>query len=257
MSQYSPNSGGGFAPSGSQGSPGQKPAQTIRPVTIAQLRKATQMHSDAEWKLDDKTIGQITLVAEVREHRVQSTHRGFLLDDGTATMSGKLWIDTPPDQQELPFRGASINESHHFRITGNLRSHSGKKYVHVSNMRLVTDMNEIYYHIMETIYVHVALQKGLPSSPIPISSDQSSGTGAQAYTVQSRPAASQKLFSSLADQVAHYLTTHPAEAEGVNVGDIARAIQCNAADLSDVVERMIDEGHVYTTIDDSHIQLAN
>ncbi|KAF7323038.1 RPA-C domain-containing protein [Mycena chlorophos] len=263
MSQYSPSGGGGFSGSQGGGSPGQKASQTIRPVTIAQLRKATQMHSDADWKLGENSIGQIKLVAEVRDHRVQNTHRSFLLDDGTGTINGKLWVDTQQEDYEEPFRGIPVNQIAHFRITGNLRSHSGKRYIQISNMRLVKDMNEIYYHIMETIYVHVVIQKGLPSSfagggQAQGTSAGTTGGGQGAYMVQSRPTGQQKLFSRLADQVANYLATTPNETgEGASVGDIARALKCDPMQLSETVERMIDEGHVYTTIDESHIQLAS
>ncbi|KAF7304823.1 RPA-C domain-containing protein [Mycena kentingensis (nom. inval.)] len=262
MSQYSPSHGGGFSASQGGASPGQKAAQTVRPVTIAQLRKASQMHSDAEWKLNDQPLGQITLVAEARDPKVHSTNRGFTLDDGTASMTAKIWVDTATDEEDKPWRGMNMQ---HFiptyvRVTGSLRFHSGRKYIHISNLRVVEDKNEIYYHIMDTIYAHIVLQKGLPTEGTAQSGQQqqqaSTSGGQSAYTIQSRLNA-KKLFSPLADRVAHYLATHQTESEGANVGEIAAALQCDAIELSEAVERLIDEGHIYTTIDDSHIQLAD
>ncbi|KAJ7063372.1 hypothetical protein C8F01DRAFT_1229941 [Mycena amicta] len=233
-SDYSPSGGGGFAPGGSQGtgSPGQVGQQSrTRSPPDASRRKLPKLFAplpsssfggqprciqDADWKLGDRSIGQITLVAEVRDHRVQNTHRSFLLDDGTGTMNAKLWVDTPPEQHSEPFRGINIEQSAHFRITGNLRSHSGKKYIHVSNIRLVKDMNEIYYHILDTIYIHVVLQKGLPSDYSGSAQAAGATSGNSAYTIQSRPAAAQKLFSALADRVANYLQTQPSEPEGAS-----------------------------------------
>lgn len=36
-------------------------SHSLRPLTIAQVIKATQAHADAEWMVDDVEIGQVSL----------------------------------------------------------------------------------------------------------------------------------------------------------------------------------------------------
>ncbi|KAJ7219343.1 replication protein A subunit RPA32 [Mycena pura] len=262
MSQYSNSpggGGGGFTP-GSQGSPSgfQKSGASLsmRAVTIAQVRKATQLHADAEWKLDDKPVGQINLVAEVHEHTAYATNRTFLLDDGTGRITAKFWMDIPSEQQKVPWRGIPVGNDNpvYVRVIGYIKSHGGKKFIHILNMRLVNDPSEVYFHILDCIYVHVVLQKGLP--PASGQDQPIAGQGQSAYNVQSRPAL-EKLFSPLADSIMHYLISQAVSPDGVHVADIAKALKCDAIELSDTVEKMIDNGNIFTTIDESHISPAS
>ncbi|KAJ6596968.1 hypothetical protein DFH09DRAFT_1133264 [Mycena vulgaris] len=258
------NGGGGFmqngSPGGSQGSPGgiKTPAsQSLRPVTIAQIRKAQQMHSDADWIVDEQAIGQITVVAELHEQRVFTTKRIFTIDDGTGRIQAKMWIDTPQDDTEKEWRGIPHRpDPLYVRVTGSIKTYEGSKHIHASNIRVVKDANEVYFHILEVISVNVIMQKGLPPGP---GHQQQSGPTAQgpsAYTIQARPANVAGMFSPMADNVVRYLSSLPQNPEGTHVGDIAKALQADAMELSDTVDRLIDEGHVFTTVDDSHIQLA-
>ncbi|KAF7363508.1 Actin cytoskeleton organization protein [Mycena sanguinolenta] len=258
-------SGGGWnSPSASQGSPSsaKTPAsQSLRPVTIAQIRKATQMHADADWVVDDNPIGQITVVAELHHHAAYATNRNFGLDDGTARIEAKMWLDTPEDQVKKTWRGLPLSNSPDFkpvyvRVTGNIKSHNNKRHIHASNIRLVTDPNEVYFHILEAISVNVILQKGMSSSRPEQEQAVKTENGQAAYTIQSRPTQAQRMFSPMADRVVQYLKTGPENSDGIFVGDIARALNCDAIELSTTVDRLIDDGFVYTTIDDSHIQLV-
>ncbi|KAJ7940560.1 replication protein A subunit RPA32 [Mycena leptocephala] len=268
MSQYNSPGGGGFmqnSPGGSQGSPSttKSPAsQSLRPVTIAQIRKANQMHSDADWVVDDNSIGQITVVAELYHHKAYTTNRNFGLDDGTGRIDAKMWTDTPDSLVDETWRGISTSDNKavpfkpiYVRVTGTIKTHNNKRHIHASNIRVVKDQNEVYFHILETLSVNIILQKGLP--PRPGQAQQSeTAQGRSAYTIQSKPTQAQALFSSMANEVVQYLSTAPPNPEGIFVGDIAKGLNCNAMELSDTVDRLIDEGHVFTTIDDSHIQLA-
>ncbi|KAJ7172405.1 replication protein A subunit RPA32 [Mycena filopes] len=272
MSQFnSPGGGGGFVSpgGGSQGSPGggassRTPAsQSVRPVTVAQVRKATQMHSDAEWVVDESPIGQISIVAELSEHKVYTTNRSFGLDDGTGMITAKMWMDTTEDQLDAVWRGIPPKKRGDspvvfVRVTGNIKIHGDHKHIHASNIRLVKDYNEVYFHLLETISVNIILRKGLPPRPgqAPQQHQTGAAQGQSAYTIQSRPAVAQKYFSPMADEVVRYLSTAPPNPEGIHVGEVAKALNANAMELSDTVDQLIDEGHIFTTIDDSHIQLA-
>ncbi|KAJ7097817.1 hypothetical protein B0H15DRAFT_622698 [Mycena belliarum] len=267
MSQYnSPGfGGGGFlqgSPGGSQASPSgtaRTPAsQSLRPVTIAQLRKATQIHSDADWMVDGNAIGQITLVAELQTQNAYTTNRNFHIDDGTGRIDAKMWIDTVETEKKQTWRDLPLNGDPpvYVRVTGSLKIHNGKKHVHTNNIRLVKDPHEIYFHILDVISVNVTLQKGLPTRTGQGQQAGNDAHGPSAYSIQASPANAAPMFSSIADNVVRYLSTVPPHPEGIFVGDIAEALNVEAVQLSETVDRLIDEGHVFTTVDESHIQLA-
>ncbi|KAJ7709828.1 hypothetical protein B0H17DRAFT_1155687 [Mycena rosella] len=249
------------SPGGSQASPSSAKtaaSQSLRPVTIAQIRKSSQLHSDADWMVDGHPIGQITVVAELYEQKVYTTNRTFYIDDGTGRTDAKMWMDTPDEQKEKEWRGIPFNKQPvYVRVTGSIKTHNGKKNFHASNIRLVKDPNEVYFHILDVISCNVILQKGLPPRP---GQEPQSGTTVQgsqnAYAIQTRAPNIASMFSPLADNVVRYLAGQMSNPEGSFVGDIAKALNADGMELSDTVDRLIDEGHVFTTVDDSHIQLA-
>jgi len=253
------------SPGGSQGSPSttKTPAsQSLRPVTIAQVRKATQMHSDADWVVDGHPIGHITVVAELFYHAAFTTNRTFGLDDGTGRIDAKMWMDTPEEQVKETWRGLTLTNAPggvkpvFVRVTGSIKTHNNKRHIHATNIRIVTNPSEVYFHILEVISVNVTLQHGMSARPGQEQPVKNEDGGQSAYAIQSRPSQAQKMFSPMADQVVHYLQTAPPNPEGIFVGEIAKALNCNAMELSTTVDKLIDDGHIFTTIDDSHIQLA-
>jgi len=168
-----------------------------------------------------------------------------------------MWMDAPADPGENVWRGHNLNiHPVYVRVTGSLKSHHGKKHINATHVRLVKDLNEVYFHILEVISVNITLRKGLPPRPGQEQQQRPAVEGQSAYAIQSRPANTAAMFSPLADNVVRYLSSLPTNPEGAHVGDIAKALKADAMELSDTVDRLIDEGHVFTTIDDSHIQLA-
>ncbi|KAJ6489214.1 hypothetical protein C8R47DRAFT_978251, partial [Mycena vitilis] len=226
---------------------------TLRPVTIAQIRKATQSNSDSDWLLDETAIGQVTVVAELLAHNAFTTNRTFSLDDGTGRIDAKMWIDTA-DKPLLNAPSSSRLEPMYVRVTGSIKTFHDRRHIHASNVRAVSDPNEVYFHLLETITVFITLKHG---PPVPRAAEGSTASGLGAYLPPAPATARQKpLFSAVADAVVNYLRNVEARAEGAHVGDIAKALDADAVELSETVNRLIDEGHVFTTVDESHIQLA-
>ncbi|KAJ6486485.1 hypothetical protein C8R47DRAFT_979498, partial [Mycena vitilis] len=218
---------------------------TVRPVTVAQIRKATQANADSDWAIGGAPV---TLVAELLRHSAFTTNRTFELDDGTGRIAAKIL------SRRIPVRLAEWRSSKmepvYVRVTGNIKTFHGNRHVNVSNVRLVKDHNEVYFHILETIALYVTLQKG------PVQHATSGPNDGQSQYTTSRLPQEQKLFSPMADSVVAYLRSGPSSAEGIHVGDIAKALDADANALSDTINRLIDDGHVFTTVDESHIQLA-
>ncbi|KAJ7612379.1 hypothetical protein DFH06DRAFT_1015330, partial [Mycena polygramma] len=254
-------------------------SQTLRPVTIAQIRKATQANPDSDWFLDENAVGQarilhlpqcVTVVAELYGHNAFTTNRTFELDDGTGRIDAKMWTDTPDGALDEPWR-----EPMYVRVTGSIKTYHGRKHIHASNVRVVSDAHELYFHLLDTVSVYITLKQG-PAVPPPSNAVNAGGSGApSAYMPPPAPPLQKPLFSVVADAVVHYLRTTAPHPEGVHVGDIAKALDSDAIELrrascsaqstrranryvfSDTVNRLIDEGYVFTTVDESHIQLAD
>ncbi|CAA7271641.1 unnamed protein product [Cyclocybe aegerita] len=269
MSQYESNfygGGGGYLQGGSpfsqSGSPGgvrrTEISNSLRPFTIAQLNKATQAHTDAEWRVDDVEVGQVTVVAQVVTINRQATNCVYLIDDGTGQIEARHWVDSNEDEGS---KWGGIQEQRYVRVTGGLKAFGKKRYINTIHIRDVKDPHEIYFHTLETITVSLIHERGPPNQNAQQKAD-GSGSSMNAYSAQ---AAS----GGLSDQFAHlpplqrailkFIIDQPPRDEGIHVALIAKAIGASPEDANKIgaaLDKLMDEGHVYTTIDDSHFNVS-
>jgi len=172
MSQYDQYGGGGgylqggspFSASGSPGG-GQRTeiSHSLRPLTVMQLNKASQAHTDAEWRVDDVEIGQVTIVGQVVFVQSQTTNCVYTIDDGTGRIEARHWIDSSSEEGASKWK--EIEAGKNVRVTGGLKSFGKKRYINVTHIRNVKDPHELYFHTLEAIAVNLIIERGPPSNP--------------------------------------------------------------------------------------------
>ncbi|TFK76274.1 nucleic acid-binding protein [Pluteus cervinus] len=237
MSQF--DFGGGFPQSPSSPSLGgsDKRAEiSIRPLTIAQLIRATQVHGDAPWTIDNTQFGHFTLVAQVTKVQLQITNCVYTLDDGTGRMDARRWVVDAQAGGEDPW--SNIKEHHYVRVFGSLKSYTGKRHINAQHIRPLTDHHEIFYHVLETITVTLSLEKGPPKNLNAIA-----GGVVQTSTEE---------FSDLPDlqqRIMKYMKINET-IDGVNVKVIARGVAgpgVEAAQVGSALEGLIESSYIYET----------
>lgn len=72
--------------------------QTLRPLTIRQIRNAEQPHPDADFRVDGQDIGQVTVVAIVRAISKGTTNVSYSVEDGTDTIEVRQWHDSSAEE---------------------------------------------------------------------------------------------------------------------------------------------------------------
>jgi len=266
MSQYeSPyySNGGGYiaSPVGStSGSPGgaikrSGISQSLRPCTIKQLKQATQAHADAEWHVGDAEIGPVTVVAHVVKASVQATNCMYDLDDGTDTISARHWMD-PSQAGEDDI----MKDGTYIRVMGNLKSFGDKRFLNATHIRLVTKPEEVAYHYMEAMTVTLIMQRGPPPRPGEDLKPRLNGTAntASAYAPGARTAAVDQYahLPPIQREIINFILLQPTHTEGVHVAAIARAVGGDAHAISAALDALMDDGHVYTTSDESHFDVS-
>ncbi|KAG5635535.1 hypothetical protein H0H81_010947 [Sphagnurus paluster] len=245
-------------------------------MTVAQVLRASQAHADAEWTIDDTEIGQVTLVGQVVTIQSQSTNCVYWVDDGTGRIEARHWVDSTSEEDSGKWSG--IEESMYVRVTGTLKTFGSKRYINATHIRVATDPHEVYFHILEAIYVTLMVDRGLvrrpPFSSLRIlkqiqSSSRSnmsiapgSGGGASAYASPQAGSGVQDQYfhlPPLQQKIVRFISTQPRSEEGIHVSSIARAVTGSIGDaekINDALDKLMDDGLVYTTIDDSHFNLS-
>ncbi|KLO09683.1 nucleic acid-binding protein [Schizopora paradoxa] len=267
-------------------------AQALTPLTIKQCLEATQAHSDAELCIDGTEVGQLTIVAQVLTIARQVTNRVYFLDDATGRIEARSFIDpssdtgSEGDEQDIP-------EGSYVRVTGTLKHFANKRYINANHVRpcgfspstplppsngvtvaTAAAVHELYFHYLEVMQMMVVRKKGPHPQFLGQSASPSTATGggggsgaANPYANgQTRgPSGSQSAYSGLQPTqrcIMEFINSQPDTMEGIHITAIARGVasmagnSVDAAEIASALDKLMDEGHVYSSIDDSHFKAA-
>ncbi|KAJ3520170.1 hypothetical protein NM688_g9200 [Phlebia brevispora] len=258
--------GGGYmaSPSGSfGGSPGgaskrAASAHALRPMTIKQLLNATQAHTDAEWQFEGVDFTQVTVVAQVVTIQPQTTNCIYWIEDGTGRMEARHWVDSATNSDD-----DAIQQGEYIRLMGQIKQFGNKRYLNATHLRPVKDNHEFLFHPLDAITTTLMMERGAPGRPGEQNAQSTSSAArpstASAYTAQTGQSASNDQFQHLPAiqrQIVEFILAQPAHDDGVHVAAIARAIGGDASAISDALDKLMDDGQVYTTIDESHFNVS-
>ncbi|KAL8965150.1 MAG: hypothetical protein Q9183_004005, partial [Haloplaca sp. 2 TL-2023] len=205
--------------------------ETLRPCTIKQVQDASQPHPDAEFKIDDVEVQQLTFIGQIRNISTQTTNITYKLDDGTGTVEVKQWIDAEAsNSMDLGDGGhksgqSGLVENEWARVWGRLKAFNNRRHVGAHVIRPVTDKMEIQYHLLEATYVHLYFTRG------PLESGDknaaANGTANGQYgdtetTIGGRPMPS---VSPNARRVYQCIQQSPQSNEGMHVQNVAATLR--------------------------------
>jgi len=272
MSDYGPyNQGGGsggggyvtnspYGASASQDSPGSRakqPAASLRPVTILQILNAVQAHTDAEFTIDDSEPSQLTFVAQVISCVAQVTTIVLQVTDGTGQMDVRQWLESAEEGEK---KKEAIGEMGWVRILGTIRSFNNKRQITAARIHPITDMNEIFFHQLEALSVHLYYTKGAIEATGGISA---AGGATSAYTAGGTGGAATEAYPDLDDlqrAIMTWMKNSAAGDEGLHVVAIAQGVAkrfgMDAATISGAIDRLLDDGYIFQTVDDEHYAVA-
>ena len=218
--------------------------------------------------IDGAPLTQLTLVGQIRKINPQATNITYTLDDGTATIDVKKWVDAERSGDDDAGGQQQFTEDQYVRVWGRLKSFNQKKHVGAHFIRAIEDYNEVNYHLVEAAYVHLYITKG---PPVP---GQEGQQQQQQQKQQQQQAGGDSMFvddgygagggggdeesqqaklaraSPAARKVFQYLNNTPGGNEGVNVHVIAQGTHMSTREVFTAADELNQSGLVYTTVDD-------
>ncbi|KAK3323506.1 replication factor-A protein [Cercophora scortea] len=256
------NDGGGFMGASQQGSQGggskSYSDDSLRPVTIKQLVDCEEAYPGADLEIDGIPITQVTVVGQVRAVNPQATNITYKLDDGTATMDVKKWVDAEKADDNDP----KFAPDTYVRVWGRLKNFNGKKHIGAHFIRAIDDGNEVSYHLLEAAYVHLYFTKGAAAAG---GGGNAAGGGDSMFVdgggytaggnggaVPGGGAGNARLAkcSRNAQSMFNYLNNSPEGNEGMHLNTIATNTGMSVRDVLGAADELLGSGLVYTTIDD-------
>ena len=194
----------------------------------------------------------------------------YKLDDGTGTVEVKQWIDSEvPKYNELgdpiESKKEELKVGDWVRVLGVLKAFNGKRHVGTRILRVVKDMNEVQYHLLEATFVHLYFTRG-PPEQFNAATDASQGQGQQQQQQQgngynsngngmggggSNQQQANVHLSISARRVMQCLKTTPQHNEGLHSQQIAAATGMPYADVMKAGDELLVQSLIFTTVDDN------
>ncbi|KAJ1925182.1 Replication factor A protein 2, partial [Tieghemiomyces parasiticus] len=237
-------------------------SQTIRPVTIRQILNIQPDHNDASIVLDDHELTQVIFVANLRKVSQQSAFTIFTLEDGTGAVEARMSMNDDLDNPAT-LEANSIPENTYVRVVAHVRSYNNKRQVNVNKIKPVEDMNELTYHFLNVINTHLEFTRSNKASgdskmdvgsggmDFGLSNPMSSFSN---YTAPSATRSHTSGFSAIQDKVLQQAQQLDTGDEGAHIGLICQQLRgtYSADEIQHTVEFLVNEGHLYSTIDEQH-----
>lgn len=245
------------------------------PLTVKQLSDAkAQSLDESNFTVDGQEVSSVTLVGKLLMKEHKATYYKFILDDGTGKIDLQQWSDD--DEREIATIEA-IPLNTYVRIHGLISSFQGERNVRSHAIRPITDHNEVTFHFLDCIFVHLYNSK---SQGLPTATNAGAGVPAGGDMAPNAPMAARAPLPNGLQNGNQYVAP-PAAARGPNMTDLQQRVsqlyEANAVGdaglhyeevsrqipgfskeaVREAIDFLVNEGTLYSTIDDDHFKHTN
>jgi len=261
--------------------------QSVRKVTIKQLHQALEQSAADNVKVDGKEISnvsphlpgplkqqlgsnqnlvftnsslfympQLSLVAKVISVREDNVTFNMVLDDGTGRITSKMFLSNDGAQDLEAQRRAELREGIYVRVFGHLSVYNNERQINTFHARPIKDFNEVTYHLSQIIFQHMHIAAGGDTATAPGAQPKFEGAAAPAAAAAAAAFVAPGGMSPIQGEVLAIFNAPDAASidAGLTIADvIARSNnRFNQQQVSAAINYLVDEGHLYSTIDDAH-----
>ncbi|OMH81781.1 Replication factor A protein 2 [Zancudomyces culisetae] len=220
--------------------------QTVRPVTIKQLLAIDTEHPDKPFVIDGNEIKFLYMIGVVRNINSQATMTTYSVEDGSGSIEVKVWANHLNNESD---EAAGIQPNQYVRIIGEFKLFNDKRHVLALSILPINDFNEITYHLLSVVQTHLESTKGM-------------GGGKAGHGVLGHDAKSSHVGGSgdsVVKRVYDYIASVRDKLQGVDIKDIERdlAPEISPNQIRAATNSLIDDGNIFTVIDESHFLSTN
>lgn len=146
------------------------------------------------------------------------------------------------------------------RVIGSLRAFMGRRHILVFRIMKIEDFNEITFHFLECIYVHLFNTKGItPPNAITTQTTSFMGNVApnSAYTNPSQMYSMPLHNTTNLNELVLNCIRSSNASEGCSIQYISHQLRRSEAEIRAAIDFLSSEGFCYSTIDESHFQCTS
>ncbi|KAG2379301.1 hypothetical protein C9374_007440 [Naegleria lovaniensis] len=245
---------------------GEKPS-SCTPLTIRQL--LGNKKTNERFHVDGKELDIVEILGQVVAISKKSTYTSFTVDDCTASMEIKIFDSSLKNNEFLAKERENIREGDFVKFFGHISEWKERFSLNAIMARVVTDANEIYFHMLECIQVHLFNTQGPPPSVTGSSRGDDMNTsmmGNDAYNFGANPSSSGQNDVAVArleqamDEIltaASQVITPQKKRTGVLKSEILDLLygQYPEDQLEAAFDNLVQSGKLFNTLDDEHFTI--
>ncbi|XP_065850079.1 replication protein A 32 kDa subunit B [Euphorbia lathyris] len=256
--------GGGFMPSQTTQAPESsftssrnRDAKCLLPLTVKQIQELPS-NDESNFIIDGVEVTNVTIVGRICQKEDKASEYTFVINDGTGQVECTRWVQERIDIDEV--EGIIVGK--YVRVVGHLRGLQGRRFLNAFSIRPVTDFNEITSHFIECMYVRFYNSKirGASASTQPQMANPLMNTPSKGYqsAVSNQPSVYSGAdgLNNVGQMILNFLQqpSHLANEDGVHHSVISRQLNIPMNKLTEELQTLVDNGFVYSTIDDDHFK---
>mmetsp|Transcript_34397 Transcript_34397/g.98296 ORF Transcript_34397/g.98296 Transcript_34397/m.98296 type:complete len:288 (-) Transcript_34397:114-977(-) len=260
--------------------PRQDDKQTCLPVTVRAIEHAVEQRTDSggeALRFFGAEAGMLVLVGMVETLVRQPASVEFSLNDATGRIKARYYVTDRQQAQGLE----DLAPGCFVCAFGNVRT-APQLHFAATGMHLVKSADEVSFHMVEAAHAALKSKQGRlePTTPAPKKAGAAVGSGAAPMEVspvkpvdlspvKTERSAAEAPAAATAPAPAHkpalpgrdlkqaifgYLTKEgEGKPEGLSFGAVCEHIgQASSDDVTAALKRLVDDGEIFTTIDDWH-----
>ena len=206
--------------------------------------------------IDNQVTYRVKLIAQIMAKNPQATVVTLDLDDGTGRIDAKFWLQQSEsedgEEQMQDTESASWLEGSYVRVFGQIRQIRGSERTSIfaQSIQPITDFNEITFHMLEVIYVHLYFLRSSGGAQV-----------AQVHNPYEQQAQTDGSFTNLHQTVLDIVARYgSSSSEGVSIGFIVQQLSgyqnITEDDIREAISYLSSEGHLYSTYDEEHFKAS-
>ncbi|KAJ3117545.1 DNA-directed RNA polymerase I subunit rpa2 [Physocladia obscura] len=231
--------------------------QSLRPVSIKHLLRAKVETEGNPPSLDGEELGLVKIIGRVSKASVNSTSLKYVVSDGPYNIECSKFVGADNvDGNDYN----TFSEGTYVKIIGTAKMY--KNAVTLSNIFVfpVPEFDEITYHNLECVYIHLLLTRGDPMTVSNMTADQSNAYNSTAYAAGGSTPGGGAInsknhpYSHLPRVQGQIMLTLSKSADPVPRDTIFAALRgvANDADIGEALQSLENEGHLYDNGDSTY-----
>lgn len=221
------------------------------------IRQALHCGDDGV-KIWGTEIQIVSIVARVRNIRMQSTKITYTIQDITGRMRAVLWLDQEAaDDDDKATPKVQVND--YIQVYGSVKTNKGKKVIMTFKIMPITDVNAITFHYLHCIQNRLKMEADSKKEKKDNNNSAfTSGLPANSMVGVTENAGPVNGLNPRQMMVFNLIRASTME-QGISKEDMYANVKdrMSHVEFENILEWMCCEGHIYSTIDEEHYRATD